>query len=330
MNEKQDNNRLIWIDWAKALGIFFICFGHFIPTGNVLKIFLYSFHVPLFFVVSGINFKPISDLSHLKIYTKKLFFRIIVPYIIWFVLSDILFVVFRKETLHNFITKLLFLDGTTIWNSALWFLPCFFIVSFFVALISFYIKKHTYVHICIGFALTILSLLLDFWGYKEFFLGLNKCMFLTGFYLLGWKSNRLKSSKGNLLYIIPFLLIGTIYAYINRGEIISILNCQYNNNMLLWLMVAYIMVISFIELCKLLPNWKYLELISNNTMFIMCSHISFRFVMDMFIPGLHNTVRIIIGVLVFLVYIVFLIFVQKCSIVRKYTRVVGKYIGIKV
>ncbi len=328
MNEKRENNRLTWIDWAKALGIFFICLGHFMPSGNVLRIFLYTFHVPLFFVVAGINFKPTPDYLHLKTYILKLFFRIIVPYIFWFVLSDILFVMLRKDTLHNFITKLLFLDGTTIWNSALWFLPCFFIVSVFVAFISLYTKKHT--HIYIGFGLTILSLLIDFWGYKEFFLGLNKCMFLTGFYLLGWKSKDLKSRKGNLLYIIPFLLVGTTYAYINRGEIVSILNCQFNNNMLLWLIVAYIMVISFIEVCKLLPKWKHLELISNNTMFIMCSHIWFRYVIDIFIPGSQSTVRALIGVLVFLIYIAILILVQKYSIVRKYTRVISKYIGIKI
>ena len=284
--------------------------------------------MPLFFVVAGINFKPISDLSHLKAYTLKLFSRIIVPYIFWIILSDILFVMSGKESLHNFITKFLFLDGTAIWNSALWFLPCFFIVSVFVAFISLYTKKHTY--ICIGIGLTMLSLLIDFFGYKEFFLGLNKCMFLIGFYLLGWKSKGLKNSKGNFLYIIPFLFVGSAYAYINRGETISILNCQYNNNMLLWLIVAYIMAISFIELCKLLPKWKYLELISNNTIFIMCSHIWFRFAMDIFFPGLQSAVRGLIGVLVFLIYIVILMFIQKLSIVRKYARVVGKYIGIKI
>ena len=327
MNGKIDNNRLMWIDWAKTLGIFFICIGHFLPSGDVLRIFLYTFHVPLFFVVAGIRFKPISDFSHFKFYTKKLFFRIIVPYIIWFVLSDVIFVIFKKVTLYEFITKLLFLDGTAIWNSALWFLPCFFIVSVFIAFISLYAKKHT---IYIGFGLSLLSLIIDLLGYKEFFLGLNKCMFLTGFYLLGWKSKVLKSSKGNLLYIIPFLLVGATYAYINRGEVISILKCQYNNNMLLWLIVSYIMVVSFIELCKLLPRLKYLELISNNTMFIMCSHIWLRIMIDISIPSLHSAVRALIGVLVFLVYIVILIFMQKFSIVRKYTRVVGKYIGIKI
>ena len=327
MNGKIDNNRLIWIDWAKTLGIFFICIGHFLSSGDILRIFLYTFHVPLFFVVAGINFKPISDFSHFKSYTKKLLFRIIVPYTIWFVLSEVIFVILKKVTLYEFITKLLFLDGTTIWNSALWFLPCFFIVSVFIAFVSLYAKKYT---IYIGFGLTLLSLIIDLLGYKEFFLGLNKCMFLTGFYLLGWKSKVLKSTKGNLLYIIPFLLVGATYAYINRGEVISILNCQYNNNMLLWLIVSYIMVISFIELCKLLPRLKYLELISNNTMFIMCSHIWFRMMIDIFIPSLQSAVRALIGVFVFFVYVVILIFMQKSSMVRKYTHVVGKYIGIKI
>lgn len=327
MNKELQNNRLTWIDWAKTLGIFFICIGHFLPSGNVLRIFLYTFHVPLFFVVAGINFKPISDFLHLKSYILKLFFRIIVPYIIWFVLSDFIFVIFKKVTLYEFITKLLFLDGTAIWNSALWFLPCFFIVSGFVAFISLYAKKHT---MYIGVGLTLLSLIIDLMGYKEFFLGLNKCMFLTGFYLLGWKSKFFKSSKGNLLYIIPFLLVGATYAYITRGEVISILNCQYNNNMLLWLIVSYIMVISFIELCKPLPKLKYLELISNNTMFIMCSHIWFRYVIDTLIPDLQSVWKVLIVVSIFGIYIVFLVFVQKCSFSRKYVRVFGKYIGIKI
>ena len=155
-NEK--NKREAWIDWAKVLGIFFVCLGHFMPSGNVLRIFLYTFHVPLFFVVAGITFKPISDFSHLKAYVLKLLSRIIVPYIIWFVLSDILFVILGKELLYDFITKFLFLDGSTIWNSALWFLPCFFIVSVFIATISIFAKK--YMCICVGAILTILSLLI--------------------------------------------------------------------------------------------------------------------------------------------------------------------------
>ncbi len=47
-------NRLIWIDWAKALAITFVVFGH-IPEekGSFLINYIVQFHMPLFFFISG-------------------------------------------------------------------------------------------------------------------------------------------------------------------------------------------------------------------------------------------------------------------------------------
>jgi hypothetical protein len=42
-------DRYDFIDYAKCIGIMVICLGHFLPAGNVLKVILYSFHVPVFF-----------------------------------------------------------------------------------------------------------------------------------------------------------------------------------------------------------------------------------------------------------------------------------------
>ena len=38
------DNRLAWIDWMKALGIYLIVLGHFYSVGEK---FIYVFHVPL-------------------------------------------------------------------------------------------------------------------------------------------------------------------------------------------------------------------------------------------------------------------------------------------
>lgn len=44
-----------WIDWMKALGMFFIVWGHLSPAH--LKDVIYAFNVPCFFIISGFLFK---------------------------------------------------------------------------------------------------------------------------------------------------------------------------------------------------------------------------------------------------------------------------------
>ena len=44
------NERLPWIDWAKAIGMYFIVAGHCFGPGHK---FIYTFSVPLFFIVSA-------------------------------------------------------------------------------------------------------------------------------------------------------------------------------------------------------------------------------------------------------------------------------------
>ena len=47
-------NRLNWIDWAKAIAISLVVFGH-IPMSpdNFIQKFITNYHMPLFFLISG-------------------------------------------------------------------------------------------------------------------------------------------------------------------------------------------------------------------------------------------------------------------------------------
>lgn len=53
-------NRSIWIDAAKGVGILLIFLGHVwsTVTPSALYVWIYAFHVPLFFFVSGLTLKP--------------------------------------------------------------------------------------------------------------------------------------------------------------------------------------------------------------------------------------------------------------------------------
>lgn len=45
------------IDMAKALAIIFVILGHILPKESVLKQYIYSFHMPMFFILTGIVLK---------------------------------------------------------------------------------------------------------------------------------------------------------------------------------------------------------------------------------------------------------------------------------
>lgn len=68
--------RLVWIDWMKVLGMYFIVWGHFFSTGYV---YLYVFSVPVFFVISGFLSKIESNS---KLFWHKIFSTLCVPMVL--------------------------------------------------------------------------------------------------------------------------------------------------------------------------------------------------------------------------------------------------------
>ena len=68
--------RLYWIDWMKAIGMYFIIVGHIFPIG---KEYIYVFSVPLFFIISGFLSHREDDV---RLFWKKLWRNLILPCII--------------------------------------------------------------------------------------------------------------------------------------------------------------------------------------------------------------------------------------------------------
>lgn len=49
--------RILWLDQLRAIAIFFVVLGHVALPAGAVK-FIYSFHMPLFFIISGMTFRP--------------------------------------------------------------------------------------------------------------------------------------------------------------------------------------------------------------------------------------------------------------------------------
>ncbi len=93
--ESRPKARLGWVDYAKGMGIFLVVLGHAlrafpdaIATSGIpaylktLDVGIYSFHMPLFFILSGLFLPSSSSQSPQTFLTKKLA-TILYPYLLW-------------------------------------------------------------------------------------------------------------------------------------------------------------------------------------------------------------------------------------------------------
>jgi fucose 4-O-acetylase-like acetyltransferase len=113
--------RLAFIDICKFIGIFLMVLGHSGLKSNLIQ-FVYSFHMPLFFIVSGFT-SPYDNFS-LGEFINKRIKSILIPYFLF-----ALILCFGSNIgswgyiLYSSRTSLFLGDSFT----PLWFLPCFFL-----------------------------------------------------------------------------------------------------------------------------------------------------------------------------------------------------------
>lgn len=156
------------IDMAKGLGILLVILGHVPTVPEELKKVIYSFHIPLFFFISGYLYNSIKYNSFTLIeFIKSRVQRYIVPYFvigfICFFLFGVIYPLVRDgysadylQSVFKFLFGLLYSRGGTswmAWSSPLWFLTCLFVAE----LILYFVLKHFKKQYIVFFILAIVG-----------------------------------------------------------------------------------------------------------------------------------------------------------------------------
>ena len=126
--------RIDWIDSLKGFGIFCVTLGH-LGCNSLLETHIYSFHMFLFFFLSG--FLHSNCGGDFKKYISKKTKTLFVPFLTWNVISCLAGLLMNysiSETIRLFFL----LDGTICWNAPIWFL----LLLFMVEIVFFFIEKH--------------------------------------------------------------------------------------------------------------------------------------------------------------------------------------------
>ena len=129
------NQRTDWIDALKGFGIFSVTLGH-LGCHFILEKYIYSFHMFLFFFISGFLFG--NNKASLKEYTKKKITGILVPFLCWDIISTIVGFCMGVDLITS-LKRMLLLNGQVCWNSPIWFLWILFITQILYAFLKKYL-----------------------------------------------------------------------------------------------------------------------------------------------------------------------------------------------
>lgn len=185
------NNRIEWIDIYKGLLITCVVIGH---TSSILVKYMYLFHIPAFFLISGytekLKEKTLSELL------EKKFFSLLIPYfginIIYVLLRvflefiDLQSIYYKDKILvsniYYYLKSIFQLNWITDFGGATWFLFALFSAFMLAKIILIFSKNNTYFTLIITFVLMFIIYFLNSNG--VYFKNYIDISILASFYIL--------------------------------------------------------------------------------------------------------------------------------------------------
>ena len=287
LKEKYNMARIKKFDYIKGFAIILIVLGHALTycysLKDIYKI-IYSFHVPLFFIISGYFFN--SELNF-KCFCKKKAKRLLLPYLFYsflFLIPYYIFGNFSNQSLgteinYSFCEKIMEIlygvgaNNALKQNSPLWFLPALYtteIIFYIIEKITMSLgisqrKKEILIFIFFIFSGVLIN------EYKPIlFFGLSTALSLGIFFNIGMMLRGKKLKKeSNISACIISLLVGIIVAYLNLK--ISYTDYRYGNYFL-FIVSACLLSKAIFIICSYIKNNNFLETCGKKTMEIMIFH----------------------------------------------------------
>jgi polysaccharide biosynthesis protein PslL len=129
--------RIAYLDVAKGIGILLVILGHNYVKSSLpdLGKIIFSFHMPFFFLLSGMLFKsdyPLWVLFKRRFWTliRPYFVAIILLYSVYFFYTDIRWMALLRRVVRSF-----YASGNYIEWAQLWFLPHLFLLNLFAGVL---------------------------------------------------------------------------------------------------------------------------------------------------------------------------------------------------
>ena len=237
MDKRKD---IPWITLAKFLGLYLMILGHMSLVSQGLSAFIYTFHMPLFFILSGLLTNRAADK---RIVVVKLYHKLIIPYLIIAAIWCFIYILlWMKNGIYDFELWLSNIFGTFIspgkplgcldtLRGPLWFLLALAEIKF----IAIFIEKQIYwlplsvIAILLSLLLGQLNIVLPF--------AMDSAILAIPFYALGVFLHQYKHiwdiSKWKCL-VSAIILATLTYTVYRLNGIVDLNHCHWGQNILLF------------------------------------------------------------------------------------------------
>jgi len=277
--------RIEWIDIAKGLGIIFVIFAHIQSISQVFLNYIYSFHMPLFFFLSGYLFSD-SKYKTLMEFIKKKAQSLLIPYFVFSIISYIYWAlvqirmgddikhpdlfrafigIFYSDPNHHFMS----------YNVALWFLTCLFSTEILFYILRKKIKIEYYIPIVL-IALSITGYLFSLYLPFRLPWGIDVACSAVVFYGVGYIfktiniNDEVMERLPKMSAILLLMPIGYILSQFNR-EIDMASN--YLSNYFLFYAGAFAGIFCWIFIAYLIKESTILSFFGKNSLIIFGLHL---------------------------------------------------------
>lgn len=277
----QNTSRKNWIDWMKALGMLLIIWGHAFPTGLIA--YIYSYNVPLFFIISGFLFK--QENSFRQFFNKNLY-SLVIPYLLLCVIKDFSYLLKNWNNFQELINcPIGILTGFHTYNGVPAARSLWFVYTLFILKILFQISGNKRSNLMMllaialigSFALNHFSIHPD-WAVSNTFAAIP--WFMCGYVISKDYKQILENvvdfvKKWRTLAVTVFILLTLLLLFVSNinGEVMMYKG-YYGNNIILFLAFGLIGSISIFILSAILDNLQIraVQVISIGTMVILMFH----------------------------------------------------------
>ena len=271
----ENTRRLDYLDISKGVGILLVVLGYVYTmrqgiNRSIPTVWIYSFHMPLFFIISGILVKFTEGKwikkSFWQIFKSK-FKHLMIPYFLFGMVSIILRCFLRDTSISNILWDAIYLF-VLYGIEALWFLPALFIGEIiFISMLKFIKNKTVNILLVIGlFSLAIFIRGID---YNMILLISSRAFISLGFISMGYYLfNIINDANINVIYLLILFIINIFIAKYN-GYVD--LNNLVFNNVFLYVLNAIFGSFIVILACKKI-NIKFIKYLGQNSLIIMALH----------------------------------------------------------
>jgi fucose 4-O-acetylase-like acetyltransferase len=280
--------RYNWIDSLKGFGVILVILGH-LPTSPDLHKYIFSFHMPLFFFISGYLFNQKKYLQAGKFITSRVR-SLLFPYFSLTFVSYLIFMLTNyspsqgrfflpyEGNLSKTIYSTLYASFnfehsySVIFNGPLWFLPCLFVTSIFFYVLFKAFNKSLYSFIE---AIVIVSLI----GYSSINylpqalpwsidIALSAVTFYSAGYLFRnyFQEEFFKVAK---IIITPLILISLSSIY---TDITDLNLWKFSENYLTFYLIAFSGIFSYMYIFSRIRSSRFLEYYGKNSLIVFGLH----------------------------------------------------------